>query len=157
MKHIIYALVENKPGVLAKVSGLFARRGFNIESLSVGYTQSKEISRITIIVDGDSTTVEQVNKQLNKLINVIKVSDITSLNIVERELLLIKVKTDRSNRFDIIQIVDIFRGQVVDVGEDTMIIEMTGDEDKILAFENLVKRFGIVELVRTGKIALVRG
>lgn len=157
MKHVIYALVENKPGVLAKVSGLFARRGFNIESLSVGHTQSKEISRITIIVEGDSTTIEQVNKQLNKLINVIKVSDITSLNVVERELLLMKVRTDRSNRSDIIQIVNIFRGQVVDVGENTMIIEMTGDEDKILAFENLLKKFGVVELVRTGKVALVRG
>lgn len=157
MQHTISCLVENKPGVLARVASLFARRGFNIESLAVGTTEQKDTSRMTIVVEGDVSILEQITKQLNKLIDVIKVSDITSLPSVERELTLIKVNADAQSRSEIMQIVDIFRAKIVDISEKTLIIEITGDENKVNALEQLLKKFGIKELVRTGKVVLVRG
>jgi acetolactate synthase-1/3 small subunit len=157
MRHTISCLVENKPGVLARVASLFARRGYNIESLAVGTTENPEISRMTIVVSGEEIVIEQVTKQLNKLIDVIKVSDITSASSVERELALIKVNADKNSRSEIIQIVDIFRAKIVDISDTTLIIEITGDESKIQAMEEILKKFGIKEMVRTGKIVLVRG
>lgn len=157
MQHIISCLVENKPGVLARVSSLFARRGYNIESLAVGPTENPEISRITIVVGGEDIIIEQVAKQLNKLVDVIKVSDITKEKAIDRELVLLKVNADTQTRPEIIQIVDIFRAKIVDISEKTIIVEITGDEDKIKAIEELLQKFGIKELVRTGKVVLVRG
>lgn len=156
MRCTIAVLVENKPGVLARVASLFRRRGFNIESLAVGTTEKEEFSRMTIVVSGDERTIEQVMKQLNKLIEVIKVSDLTQ-NSVERELALIKVATTPSNRGEIIEIANIFRARIVDVSRDSLIIEITGDEDKINAFVDLMRNYGIKEMVRTGKIAMARG
>ncbi|SMB90724.1 acetolactate synthase, small subunit [Thermanaeromonas toyohensis ToBE] len=157
MKHTLAVLVENRPGVLMRVAGLFARRGYNIESLAVGPTENPSISRMTIVVEGDERTIEQVCKQLNKLIDVIKVSDITADPHVGRELILIKVNADPQVRGEIMQIVEIFRARIVDIARDTLIIEATGDEDKINAIENALRPFGIREVARTGKIALVRG
>jgi len=156
MKRIIFVLVENKFGVLARVSELFSSRGFNIESLSVGETLDANLSRITMVVDGDDYIFEEIKKQLNKLINVIKVRDFTNLEHVEREMLLIKVNLSRKTRAELIEIVDIFRAKIVDVGRDTMTVEITGKDNKIQAFVELVKPFGIVEIVRTGKIAIAR-
>jgi len=156
MRRTIAALVENKPGVLARVAGLFRRRGFNIESLAVGVTERDDISRMTIVVSGDDKTIEQVAKQLNKLIDVLKVSDLSE-NSVERELALIKVTATPQTRGEIIEIANIFRGRIVDVARDSLIIEITGDEDKINAFINLMRQFGIKEVSRTGKIAMQRG
>ncbi len=156
MRHTIAALVEDKPGVLARVAGLFRRRGFNIESLAVGVTEKEGISRMTIVVSGDDRTIEQVTKQLNKLIDVVKVSDV-SVNSVERELALIKVSASPQNRAEIIEIANIFRARIVDVARDSMIIEVTGDEDKIGAFIDLMRQYGIKEVARTGKIAMQRG
>ncbi len=156
MRHTIAALVENKPGVLARVAGLFRRRGFNIESLAVGITERKDISRMTIVVSGDNKMIEQVTKQLNKLVEVLKVSDV-STNSVERELALIKVNANPQTRGEIIEIANIFRGRIVDVARDSLIVEITGDEDKINAFINLMRQFGIKEVSRTGKIAMQRG
>ena len=156
MRRTIAALVENKPGVLARVAGLFRRRGFNIESLAVGVTERKDISRMTIVVSGDDKTLEQVTKQLNKLIDVIKVSDLSE-NSVERELALIKVTATPQTRGEIIEIANIFRGRIVDVARDSLIIEITGDEEKINAFIDLMRQFGIKEVSRTGKIAMQRG
>jgi len=156
MRHTIAALVEDKPGVLARVAGLFRRRGFNIESLAVGVTEKESISRMTIVVSGDDKTIEQVTKQLNKLIDVVKVSDV-SLNSVERELALIKVSANPQSRAEIIEIANIFRARIVDVARDSMIIEVTGDEEKIGAFIDLMKQYGIKEVARTGKIAMQRG
>jgi len=156
MRCAIAVLVENKPGVLARVASLFRRRGFNIESLAVGTTEKKDISRMTIVVSGDERTIEQVMKQLNKLIEVIKVSDLTQ-NSVERELALIKVATTQATRGEIIEIANIFRARIVDVARDSFIIEITGDEDKINAFVDLMRNYGIKEMVRTGKIAMARG
>lgn len=156
MRRTIAALVENKPGVLARVAGLFRRRGFNIESLAVGVTERDDISRMTIVVSGDGKTIEQVTKQLNKLIDVLKVSDLSE-NSVERELALIKVTATPQTRGEIIEIANIFRGRIVDVARDSLIIEITGDEDKINAFINLMRQFGIKEVSRTGKIAMQRG
>ncbi len=155
-RHTIAVLVENKPGVLARVASLFRRRGFNIESLSVGTTERDDISRMTIVVNGDEKTVEQVIKQLNKLIEVIKISDITE-NSVERELCLIKVNAPPENRGEIIEISNIFRARIVDVSRDSFIIEITGDEEKIDAFIDLMRQYGIKELARTGKVAMARG
>ncbi|AGK61662.1 acetolactate synthase, small subunit [Archaeoglobus sulfaticallidus PM70-1] len=155
-KYTISVLVENKPGVLARVSSLFRRRNFNIESLTVGTTDREDISRMTIVVNGDTKMVEQVMKQLNKLIEIIKVSDVTE-NSVERELVLIKVKATSETRGEIVELANIFRGRVVDVSKDSLIIELTGDEDKIRAFVNLMRQFGIRELARTGKVAMQRG
>jgi len=157
MKHTLAILVENKPGVLTRVAGLFSRRGFNIESLAVGVTENKDISRITILVSGDDNILEQVEKQLNKLIDVIRVSDIPAEESVNRELALIKVGVDTTTRAEVMQIVDIFRAKIVDVGIKSLVIEVTGDESKINAIEQLLRQFGIKEMVRTGKIAMNRG
>jgi len=157
MKHTLAILVENKPGVLTRVAGLFSRRGFNIESLAVGVTENLDTSRITIVVTGDDNILEQVEKQLNKLIDVIRVSDIPADESVNRELALIKVGVDSTTRAEVMQIVDIFRAKIVDVGIKSLVIEVTGDESKINAIEQLLRQFGIREMVRTGKIAMNRG
>lgn len=157
MKHTLSVLVENRPGVLTRVAALFARRGYNIDSLAVGRTENPDISRMTIVVPGDNNVIEQVTKQLDKLIDVIEVSDITKEEYVERELILIKVQADPPTRGEIMQIVDIFRARVVDIAKDSLIIEATGDLGKIDAIESSMKAFGILEVVRTGKIAMVRG
>lgn len=157
MRHILAVLVENNPGVLTRVAGLFSRRGYNIDSLSVGRTENPNVSRMTIVVEGDDLVLEQVTKQLHKLIDVIKINDITSDEYVDRELVLIKVGADPVVRGEIIQIVDIFRARIVDIGRKTLIIECTGDEGKINAVIESLKPFGIKELVRTGKIAMQRG
>jgi acetolactate synthase-1/3 small subunit len=157
MKHTLAILVENKPGVLTRVAGLFSRRGFNIESLAVGVTENLDTSRITIVVSGDDNILEQVEKQLNKLIDVIRVSDIPPEDSVSRELALIKVGVDSTTRAEVMQIVDIFRAKIVDVGIKSLVVEVTGDESKINAIEQLLRQFGIKEMVRTGKIAMNRG
>jgi len=157
MRHTLAVLVNNKPGVLTRIAGLFSRRGFNIHSLAVGPTSDPSVSRITIVVKGDMSVVEQVEKQLSKLIDVLKISEIEKEESVERELLLIKVKSNSNTRSEIIQLVDIFRGQIVDVGPHSMIIELTGDQKKVEAIIELMQQFGIQELVRTGQIALNRG
>ena len=157
MRHTLAVLVENQPGVLTRVAGLFSRRGYNIESLAVGQTHDPEISRMTIVVDGDDQVIEQVVKQLEKLVDVIDVRDISEAEHVDRELVLIKVKAEPKVRGEIMQIVDIFRARIVDIGHNSLIIECTGDEGKIRAIEKSLKPFGILELVRTGKIAMVRG
>jgi acetolactate synthase I/III small subunit len=156
MKHTLAVLVENKSGVLSRVASLFSRRGYNIDSLAVGVTEDPEISRITIVVHGDDHVLEQVTKQLNKLVDVIKVSDIGGEDTVERELVLIKVAADANTRAEIIQIADIFRARIVDVAPKSLIVEVTGDESKVQAIEKLLRQFGIKEMVRTGKIALIR-
>ena len=157
MKHTLAVLVENRYGVLSRVAGLFARRGYDIDSLAVGVTEDPTISRMTIVVRGDDLVLEQVTKQLNKLIDVIRVTDLGTEDTVERELVLIKVNADVKNRSEIMQIADIFRAKIIDVASKSMIIEVTGDENKIKAIEQLLKPFGIKEMVRTGKIALRRG
>ena len=157
MKHTLVALVNDKPGVLNRVASLFRRRGFNIESLAVGHTEQEGVSRMTIVVSGDSATVEQARKQLDKLIDVIKVSDITHEGTVDRELALIKVKTTLQTRSEIMQIVDIFRANIVDVAIDSVIIEVTGDEDKLNSLFSLLHGFGIKEIARTGLLAMTRG
>ena len=156
-KHTIVALVEDKPGVLSQVASLFRRRGFNIESIAVGSSELPHLSRMTIVVDGATTAVEQVRKQLDKVIDVVKVSDITSDAIVARELALIKVKATSSTRSEIVEIVDIFRANIVDVAADSVTVEVTGDEEKINSLFNLLRGFGIMEVARTGRIAMVRG
>jgi acetolactate synthase-1/3 small subunit len=156
MRHTISVLVENRPGVLARISGLFSSRGFNIESLTVGETEDPSISRMTIVVSGDDIVLEQVNKQLNKLIDVIKVIDMTKDKFINRELALIKVSINATNRSEIIQIVDVFRGKIVDISPKTFTVEITGNSDKINAFIELVSPFGIKEMVRTGAVALSR-
>jgi len=157
MKHIISVMVENKSGVLAKVAGLFSRRGFNIDSLAVGPTDDGAISRITIVVNAENHSIEQITKQLYKLINVIKIQELDPSNIVERELVLIKVSADSKTRPEILEIVNIFRVNIVDVGKRSLVIEITGSNRKVKALEDLLKPFGILELVRTGKIACMRG
>lgn len=156
-KHTLVALVEDKPGVLNRVASLFRRRGFNIESIAVGRSEIPHLSRMTIIVDGATTMVEQVRKQLDKVIDVVRVSDITGDGIIARELALIKVKATSSTRSEIMQIVDIFRVNIVDVSSDSVTVEATGDEEKINSLFNLLRGFGIKELARTGRIAMVRG
>jgi acetolactate synthase I/III small subunit len=157
MKHTLAVLVQNKSGVLSRVAALFSRRGYNIDSLAVGVTEDPETSRITIVVHGDDRVLEQVTKQLNKLVDVIKVSDFGGEDTVERELALIKVTADADKRAEIIQIADIFRARIIDVAPKSMTIEVTGDEGKVEAIEKLLRQFGIKEMVRTGKIAMVRG
>jgi acetolactate synthase I/III small subunit len=157
VKHVLAIIVENKPGVLTRVSGLFSRRGFNIENIAVGETVTPGISRMTVTVEGNERTIEQVVKQLHKLINVIKVSNLASEPTVMRELMLIKVRAETGNRSDIQQIVETFRGKVVDVSPDSMIIEVTGNDEKLEAIKLLLQHFGIKEIVRTGKVALLRG
>jgi acetolactate synthase-1/3 small subunit len=155
---VIAALVENKPGVLHSVSNMFRRRGFNIESVTVGRTAQEDLSRMTITVKGDEKTLEQIVKQMNKLIDVVKVSQLEPENIVTRELALIKVNVpDNKSRSDVINCVDVFRGRVVDVSPEALTIEITGTPDKIDAFLNLMRTYGIMELARTGLTALARG
>ncbi|MBI5699678.1 acetolactate synthase small subunit [Candidatus Saganbacteria bacterium] len=157
MRHTISVIVENKPGVLSRVAGLFARRGFNIESLAVGVTEDPNVSRMTIVAEGDERDLEQITKQLYKLIDTLKVFDLPREKAVERELALIKVAANEKTRSDITQIVEIFRAQVLDVSEDSVVIEISDEADKIESMEKMLRRFGIKELVRTGKIALERG
>ncbi|TGC11549.1 acetolactate synthase small subunit [Methanolobus halotolerans] len=157
MRHTLSVLVENKHGVLTRVAGMFSRRGYNIDSLTVGITEDPTISRMTIVVKGDDDVLEQVTKQLNKLIDVIRVTDLKSEETVERELALFKVSSDVNNRSEIMQIADIFRARIIDVAPRSVIIEVTGDETKIDAIEQLFRPFGIKEMVRTGKVALRRG
>jgi acetolactate synthase-1/3 small subunit len=157
MKHTLSVLVQNKPGVLTRVAGLFARRGFNIDSLVVAETENTAVSRMTITVDEQDHPVEQVTKQLHKLINVLKITDLDPANSVERELLLIKVKADAQSRSAIMQIVEIFRARIVDVSAEVLIIEMTGAREKVSALMELLAPFGVVELMRTGRIAMSRG
>ena len=156
-KHTIVALVEDKPGVLNQVASLFRRRGFNIESIVVGHSELPRFSRMTVVVDGTTTSVEQVRKQLDKVVETVKVSDITGDKIVARELALIKVRATSATRSEIIQIVDVFRANIVDVASDSMTIEVTGDEDKVNSLLNLLRSFGIREIARTGRIAMTRG
>ncbi len=156
-QHTITVLVDNKPGVLSRVSGLFSRRGYNIESLAVSITQDPEVSRMTLVVNGDEQEVEQITKQLHKLIDVSKVQDYLDIPIVARELALIKVNAEVQNRTALLQLVDVFRGRVIDMSEKTFVIELTGGNEKIDAFEKLVEPYGIRELVRTGRIAMARG
>jgi len=157
MKHTISVIVENKPGVLQRVSGLFSRRGFNIESLAVGTAENPDISRMTIVVEGDEQTLEQITKQLYKQIDVLKVFDLPAEEAVERELALIKVHANEKTRTEITQIVDIFKAKIVDVAEDSLIIEISAEKDRVDNAQKLLEKFGIQELVRTGKIALQRG
>ncbi len=156
MKHTISVLVEDEAGVLTRIAGLFARRGYNIESLAVGPAEQIGISRITMVVPGDDDTIEQLTKQLHKLINVIKVNDITKTPCVERELMLIKVSANPQNRSEVVQIAQIFRARVVDMSEDSLTIEVVGDPGKMVAIVSMLEKFGIKEIARTGKIALVR-
>jgi len=156
-KHTLVALVEDKPGVLNRVASLIRRRGFNIESIAVGHSELPGLSRMTIVVDGATTAVEQVRKQLEKVIEVVKVADITEGGIIARELALVKVHATPAMRSEIIQIVDIFRANIVDVSHDSLIVEVTGDEEKIDSLYSLLRKFGIKELTRTGRIALQRG
>ena len=157
MKHTISVIVENKPGVLHSVSGLFSRRGFNIESLAVGISERPDISRMTIVVEGDEATLEQITKQLQKQIDVLKVFDLPAEEAVERELALIKVHANEKTRAEITQIVDIFKARVVDVAEDSFVIEVSAEKHKVEDMQRLLEKFGIQELVRTGKIALQQG
>jgi acetolactate synthase-1/3 small subunit len=156
-KHILSLLVENKPGVLARIAGLFARRGFNIDSLAVGPTDDETISRLTLTVDGANHPIDQVTKQLHKLINVIKIRDLEPDEAVARELALFKITADGDSRAQIMQFAEIFRGKIVDVHKRSLTVEVTGNDDKIEAFEEMVRPFGLIEMVRTGEIAVSRG
>lgn len=156
MRHTISVLVENKFGVLSRVSGLFSGRGFNIESLSVGETIDPAVSLMTIVTTGDDQIVEQITKQLNKLIDVIKVVDFMDIDHVEREMVLIKVAPKKNDKTEFLKLAEIFRGRIVDSGASTFTVEITGDEKKIAAFIELIKPFGIKEFVRTGTIAIAR-
>jgi acetolactate synthase-1/3 small subunit len=157
MKHTLSVLVENKPGVLTRVASLFARRGFNIDSLAVGTTEDPTISRMTIVVSADETALEQITKQLYKLINVLKVQDLDPGDMIDRELVLYKVSAAPERRHEIIEIANVFRAKIVDVGRASLTIEATGTGDKLAAMEDLLRAYGIKELARTGKIALARG
>ncbi|SOH04887.1 strongly similar to acetolactate synthase regulatory subunit [Candidatus Kuenenia stuttgartiensis] len=157
MRHVISVLVENKVGVLARITGLISGRGFNIDSLAVGETENPDLSRITIVVRGDDAILEQVRKQINKLIDVIKITDFTNEEFVERDLMLLKINCPIGKRGEIIEIVNIFRGKIVDVGLRDLVIEIAGIEDKIEAMLALLRPYGIKELVRTGSIAITRG
>ena len=156
MKQTLAVLALNKPGVLARISGLLSRRAFNILSITAGHTEEPNISRLTLVVQGDDRVIDQVVKQVSKLIDVLKVEHLEQ-NVIERELALIKVKADPSRRSDIVDIVEIFRAHIVDVSKETMVVEMTGDEEKVDALCALLSEHGIVEMVRTGKVALSRG
>ena len=157
MRHIISAVVENKPGVLAHIAGLFAGRGFNIDSLAVGETEDPARSRMTVVVRGDDAVLEQVRKQLGKIIDVIKVQDFSDTEYVERDLALIKVAVRPEKRGEVFEICEVFRGKVVDIGAKHLVLEISGPEKKIEAFIDLMKPFGIREVVRTGRIAIARG
>jgi acetolactate synthase-1/3 small subunit len=156
-KHTLVTLVEDKPGVLNRVASLFRRRGFNIESITVGHSEVPHLSRMTVVVDGATTQVEQVRKQLDKVIDVVKVYEVSGDDMIARELALIKVQATSANRSEIIQIVDIFQASIVDVARDSLTVMVTGDEDKINSLLGLLRTFGIKEIARTGRIAMTRG
>nr|QUE28868.1 IlvH [Porphyropsis coccinea] len=156
MKHTLSVLVENEAGVLSRISGLFARRSFNIDSLAVGLAETPGISRLTMVINGDYRTIEQLTKQLYKLINIIKVYDVTNVPVVERELLLVKLYLSNKERSEVIELAKIFRAQVVDIADNSMILEATGDPGKIAALQLLLEKFNIAEIARTGKICLTR-
>lgn len=156
-KHTIVALVADRPGVLNRMASLFRRRGFNIDSIAVGHSETPHLSRMTIVAEGSDTQVEQIRKQVEKIVDVIRVQDISGLNIVSRELALIKVKSTPETRSEIMQIVDIFRAKIVDVSADSVMVEATGDEEKVDSLNNLLKPFGVKEISRTGRIAMARG
>ena len=156
MKHTLSVLVEDEAGVLTRIAGLFARRGFNIESLAVGPAEQVGVSRITMVVPGDDQIIEQLTKQLYKLINVLKVQDITEIPCVERELMLLKVNAASGTRSEIIELAKIFRARVVDIGDDTLTLEVVGDPGKMVAIVQVLNRFGIKEIASTGKIAMTR-
>ena len=156
-KHILSILVENRPGVLTRIAGLFARRAFNIDTLAVGPTEDDAVSRITLTVDGAKHPIDQITKQLHKLVNVLKIRDLEPAEAVARELALFKVSVDGATRGEVMQITEIFRGKVVDVGKRSIVVEITGTDDKIEAFESMVRPFGLIEMVRTGEIAISRG
>lgn len=156
MRHTISVLVENKFGVLARIAGMFSGRGFNIDTLNVAPTHDPSLSRVTVVVRGDDTVLDQINKQLLKLINVIEVVDFKEGQAVERELLLVKLKADSRTRSEIIQIVDIFRAKIINVAPESVIVEITADEGKSAAFLQLVEPFGVIEIARTGKLAMRR-
>jgi acetolactate synthase I/III small subunit len=155
--HTLSVLVENKPGVLSRVSGLFTRRGFNIESLAVSPTETPDLSRMTITVDASRFPIEQITKQLDKLINVIKIRDLDPENMVARELALLKVRADAGTRSEVIQLVEIFEAKIIDVTSDTLTIQITGESETLVQFEELMSAFGLIELVKTGVVALGRG
>ncbi|MDF0593261.1 acetolactate synthase small subunit [Methanotrichaceae archaeon M04Ac] len=155
--HTIALIVENRPGVLVRIAGLFSRRGFNIDSLTVGSTDNPDYARMTITVDGDEVVLEQVTKQLNKLVNVIRVSELLSSESVERELAIIKVAARKEDRSEIMQIVSVFRAKIIDVSPRSLIVEVTGSNDKVEAMVRLLRQFGIKEMARTGKVSMVRG
>jgi acetolactate synthase-1/3 small subunit len=157
MRHVLSAVVQNQPGVLAHISGMLASRAFNIDSLAVGETEKPDLSRMTFVVHGDDAELAQVRKQLDKIVTVVKVLDISSENFVERDLMLIKVRANPPQRTEIALLVEMFRGRVVDIDHDTVMAEVSGQESKVEAFIDLVRPYGIVELARTGRIALVRG
>ena len=156
-KHILSLTVENKPGVLARIAGLFSRRGFNIDTLAVGPTEDPDVSRITLTLDGAVHPIDQVTKQLHKLVNVIKIRDMEPEQTVAREMALFKISADPNTRGEIMQLADIFRGRIIDVSSRTVTVELTGTADKIEGFESMVRQFGLVEMVRTGEIAIARG
>jgi acetolactate synthase-1/3 small subunit len=156
-KHTLVAMVTDKPGVLNRAASLFRRRGFNIDSITVGHSETPHVSRMTIVVVGSAAMVEQVRKQLEKLVDVIKVADVTGDGTITRELALIKVKANTTTRSEIMQMVDIFRAKIVDVSPDSLTVEATGDEDKLSSLYNLLRGFGIKEIARTGCVAMVRG
>jgi acetolactate synthase-1/3 small subunit len=156
-KHILSILVENKPGVLTRIAGLFARRGFNIDTLAVGPTDDERISRITLTLDGAVHPIDQVTKQLHKLVNVLKIRDLEPGETLARELALFKISTDGASRAEVMQICEIFRAKVVDVSKRSVVVEVTGTYDKVDAFERLVRPFGLIEMARTGEIAISRG
>jgi acetolactate synthase-1/3 small subunit len=157
MKHTVIAWMEDKPGVLNRVAGLFRRRNFNIESLTVGHSEAPGISRMTFVVDGDVRQMRQVQTQLSKLINVTDVRDVTDLPTVVRELALVKVSANSTNRAEILQLVDIYRASIIDVSMDSLVIQITGPEDRVNSLISLLETFGIKEMVRTGRVAMIRG
>ena len=157
MKHTLSVLVENKPGVLTRVAGLFARRGFNIDTLAVGPTDDPTLSRITLTLDGAMHPIDPVTKQLHKLVNVIKIRDLEPAETVARELALFKISADGASRAEVMQMVEIFRGKIIDVAKRSVIVEVTGSWEKIEAFERMVRPFGLIEMARTGEIAISRG
>ena len=158
MRHVLSAVVQNVPGVLAHISGMLASRGYNIDSLAVGETETPNLSRMTFVLRGDDRVLEQVRRQLEKIVTVVRVEDISSQDFVERDLMLIKVRTDTATgRSDIRELAEVFRGRIVDVAPEEVIVEISGQEHKLEAFIDLMRPFGIVELVRTGRIAMVRG
>ena len=156
MRHVLSALVMNQPGVLAHISGMLASRAFNIDSLAVGATENSELSRVTFVVNGDEKTLDQVRKQLEKIVTVVKVLDFSNEDYVERDLMLMKVSTDGQNRSEIRELTEIFRGKIIDVSPGHVMIEISGQESKIEAFIELMRGFGILEMVRTGRVAMLR-